>query len=81
MLDQHAAEAFVEAWIAENINGPVYSDDDEYDWEDAAQDYAAKCLTDAEASGISEADVRAAYPALETRMFHGISAYIDGQQE
>jgi hypothetical protein len=67
-MSARAAE-FVEAWIHQNVHPEAEEDGDE-----RAAEYAASCMRDAEAAGISRGEIDEEFDDLEDVMARAISA-------
>ena len=71
------ARAFVENWIAENIQGEPYLDEEGND--PRPSEYAVQCVYDADAAGITEKEIEGAYDSLVDRMAEAIDQSADDE--
>jgi len=71
------ARDFVESWIEENIQSEPYLSDEADDPRPA--EYAARCISDAEAAGISDKEIEGACDDLVGRMAEAIDASADAE--
>ena len=62
---------FVEEWIAENVQGQPFVDDEGEDLRPA--EFALSCISAAGAAGITEQDIWEEYPDLVDRMADAIN--------
>jgi hypothetical protein len=71
---------FVEQWISDHIQFEPFLDEEGHDPRPA--EFAAQCLSDAEAAGISEEEIQAAYDGdLSGRMAEAVNASADAEVE
>jgi hypothetical protein len=74
-MSARAAE-FVQAWIAQNVHPDADIDED---GDDRPAEYAAACMRDAEAAGISRGEIDEEFDNLEDVMTQAINAAAEGE--
>ena len=70
------AEEFVKEWIAVNIQAEPYVYE-EWTKDPRPKEFAIQCISDAEAAGISEKEIGAAFPNLAKTMAYAIDVSAD----